>query len=203
MSVFLSFVFGILSSIAAALLLQFFAGRLRLRFSFRRVMSDIRALYGKIRADEFVPDSIVTIDRNSAIVGAILSGFFTFNSIISIATRNERLPDGSRRITTDEARLPRPTALAGHNVLLLICFNDSGTSLDFVYSLLRSEFPQIKEIRTAALYSSASPKMRPRYCAWEVGRGLNASISRIINKMPWMSSEWHHIFASERIIDKH
>jgi hypoxanthine phosphoribosyltransferase len=196
-----SFVVGILSSIAAALILRLVIAKISLRFSFRRVLNDIRSLHSQIDRDRFVPDYIITIDRNGTIVGAILAGYFGVETVISIATVNHRLPDGSRTITVSEAHLPKPEYLYNKALLLVICFNDSGTSLEAVYRCLGTHPFQVKEMRSAALYTSVSPRFKPKYFVREAGRDLKTSVNRIVNKMPWMTREWRHVFARERLTD--
>lgn len=199
---FWSFLIGILSSLAAALILRYALDKLNLLFPFRRVLRDIKLLYREIASSGFKPDYIVTVDRNGTIIGAILAGFFGFETVISIATINERLQDGSRSTIISQAHLPRPEILQGKKLLIVICFNDTGTSLETVYRCFSSAPYKVEELRLAALYTSVSPKLKPKYFALEVGRDLKTSVNSIIYKMPWMSREWRHVLASERLADK-
>jgi len=198
-----SFIIGIISSIAATLILRMLLDKLNLRFSFRRILNDIRSLYSQIIRDDFKPDYIVTIDRNATIIGGILAGYFGLETVISVATSNLRLPNGSRSTEVLKAHLPDPEVLKDKSLLLVICFNDSGKSLEAVHNYLLSPPFEIREIRTAALYTSVSPQIKPKYFAHEVGKDLKTSINRIINKMPWMTREWKHVFANERLPAKH
>ena len=199
MNTVLSLFVGMLSSILAALLLQALASRLNLLFPFRRILGDVRKLYHLIRYDRFDPEFIITVDRNSTIVGSILAGFFGFQTVIAIATVNTRLPDGTRQISISNAHLPLPELLDGKKILLLICFNDTGTSLETVYHCLSNSPFKIAEIRIAALYTSVSPKIKPRYSVLQIGKDVNTSFNRIIYKMPWMSKEWRHVLGEERL----
>jgi len=194
-----AFIVGILSSIAAALILRVAIDKISLRFTFRRVLGDIRRLYAQIEDDGYVPDHIIAIDRNGTIVGAILAGFFGVETVISLATVNHRLADGSRTTVMLEAHLPKAEFLHHKTLLLVICFNDTGTSLEAVYRCLGAPPFEVKEMRSAALYTSVSPRLKPKYFAREVGRDLKTSVNRIVNKMPWMIREWRHVFGRERL----
>jgi hypoxanthine phosphoribosyltransferase len=195
----MSFFIGIISSIVAAFLFRWVLELLDLRFPFRRIMFDITTLYHRIDEDKYVPDLIVSIDRNGTIVGAILAGYFGYETVVSIATINGREKDGSRSIVISEAHLPKPDSIIGKRLLIIICFNDSGSSLEAVYQRLSMPLFSPAEIRMAALYTSVSPKLKPKYFAREVGRDLKTSINNIIYRMPWMVPGWRHVLASERL----
>jgi hypoxanthine phosphoribosyltransferase len=194
-----AFAVGVLASIGAALILRFGVERVSLRFSFRRLLRDIHKLHGRIEGDGFAPDRIVTIDRNGTIVGGMLAGLVGFDTVLAIGTATERLASGERVTIVPSEHLPRPEAVNGKKLLILICFNDTGTSLESVYKALSSPPFAPAEVRLAALYTSVSPKLRPKYFAYEVGRDLKTSINLIVYKMPWMSRDWRHILASERL----
>ena len=75
--------------------------RARLRLRFRAVLSLITDLAGQIERDGFKPDYIVTVDRNSGIVGSIFAGYIGLRAVVSIAAVHRRLPDGSRETRLD------------------------------------------------------------------------------------------------------
>src|ERR1051325_1606611 len=194
----LGFGIGVSSSIVASLLYSVFTLRWASRITFRRVLQDIRLLNRRIGDDGYEPEVIVAIDRNATIVGGILLGFRSLSTVVTISTQKIRKTDGTREVLLDERRMPGRDVLRGKRVLLLICFNESGASLNAVFSYLKSLPDGPLEVRTAAMYSSASPLLVPRYCAREEGRNLPMAVSRIVSRMPWMTSEWRHVLGEER-----
>lgn len=193
-----SVLIGVISSILAALLLKYMIDLVNKRMSFNRIMREIEHLNDLIVKDGYSPDLIVAIDRNSSVVGSILSGFFGLKTIISIATVNTREADGSRRIEISTEHLPNTDLMVNKKILLLICCNDSGTSLGTVFEYFSSLPTPPKEIRTAALFTTVSPQFRPRYYSVEVGEDVKLPMNKIISRMPWMKRGWKHVFGQER-----
>jgi hypoxanthine phosphoribosyltransferase len=199
MATIISFAVGVLSSIAAAWIFLL-REKARLRLRFRAVLSLITGLAGQIERDGFKPDYIVTIDRNSGVVGSILAGYIGLRAVVSIAAVHRRLPGGSRETRLDPLSTQMLPLLAGSKVLVLICCNDSGTSLNHVVRALQElgkDAPA--DIRTAALYTTISPAILPDYKAVVVGRDTRRSMNQIISRLPWMGHGWRHMLAAERI----
>ena len=197
MSIAISLAVGVLSSlVATAVVLLRQRARLRLRMN--PVLHLIEQLARRIVADNYIFDYVVTIDRNSAVAGTILAGNFGLRSAISVTTQNTRRPDGSRDISLDEVSAHVLTALGGKRLLVFICCNDSGTSLNFVVESLKQLSDPPAEIRTAALYSSQSPAIMPRYRVVVVGRDTRQSMNDILERLPWVTKQWLHPLAQER-----
>jgi hypoxanthine phosphoribosyltransferase len=194
-----SFVVGVLSSLAASWVLLL-RERARLRLRFRAILAHIVTLAKQLEQDDYIPDYIVTVDRNSGVVGSILAGHIGLKSVVSVSTVNHRLPDGSREIRLDPLSAGALRLLKGVRVLVLICCNDTGTSLGYVVRFLRelgNDGPC--EIRTAAIYTSVSPAIRPTYRVVLVGHQTRQSMNRIISRLPWMTSGWQHVLGTERL----
>jgi len=191
---------GVASSIIAALILIYAIEIYKSRVTFGTVMKNVVKLHKLIVGDGFVPDLIVAIDRNSSVVGAMLSGYFGLKAIISIATINTREPDGSRKINISPDHLPQAEVISKRKLLILICCNDSGTSLATVYDYFASIIEAPGEIRTAALYTTISPRLKPQYFSVEVGEDIKVPMNKIISRMPWMYPGWNHVFGKERKI---
>lgn len=197
MEIALSFGIGVASSVLAAWLLLL-RQRTRLRLRFSGVVGLILNLVDQLDKDGFHPDYIVTVDRNSGVVGSILAGHLGLRSVVSVSTVNSRLVDGSRTVRLDEHSLSALAPLKGADVLVLICCNDSGTSLGCVVNYLRlTVHPH--ELRCAALYTTPSPAIMPQYHAVIVGKDTKTSMNRIVSRLPWMTNRWVHVLRSERL----
>jgi hypoxanthine phosphoribosyltransferase len=195
----LSFALGVLSSLVASWLL-FVRARRQYRPRFRSILNLIVGLARTMKEDDFKPDEIVAIDRNGGVVGSILAGHVGLKAVVSVATINKRLSDGSRTIEISPTSLGSLSCLAEKNVLVIICCNDSGTSLGHVVGHLRALGPLVPtEIRTAAVYSSLSPNFRPTYVGAIVGRDTRKSMNEILSSLPWMTPGWNHVFGFERL----
>jgi len=68
------------------------------------------------------------------------------------------------------------------------------TMYDYIHA--RRDRPQ--DIRTAALYSTSAPLLKPRYWAAEIGQGIKKTTNAIITGMPWMEDGWIHPLSEER-----
>jgi hypoxanthine phosphoribosyltransferase len=199
MTIIVGFLVGILSSLAATWIV-FLRGKARLRLRFGNVVSVIVKVARQLELDNFSPQYIVTVDRNSGVVGSILAGYIGLRAVVSVACEHRRLPDGSRETRLDDVSSQTLPLLRGSRLLVLICCNDSGTSLNCVVDYLRAlgkDAPA--EIRTAAIYTSVSPIIVPTYKGVIVGRDIRKPMSQIISKLPWMTKEWRHVLAKERL----
>ena len=194
----LTFIFGIASSIAAALLLAIIANKRAVRFSFRRVMRDILKLSMLLKTDDYEPDLLVGIDRNGSIIASILAGHLGLRSILSADTHTTRTVDGSRYVVLSDVHKPPEGTLTGKTILLVACFVDTGKTADAVYQYYRSRSDAPNDVRLAALYVTPAPILKPRYHVKMVGKDINAPISRVMHKMPWMTKEWRYSFPGER-----
>jgi hypoxanthine phosphoribosyltransferase len=179
-----AFAIGVLSSIAAALTLKYIADKYATHISFRRTFKSIMTLNRKIQADGYLPDYIISVDRNGSIVGGILSGYLSLHPIIAAGTETVRQPDGSRRVKLSEPYSSCGGVLSGKRVLIVACFVDTGSSLETIYEYYASLPDGPAEIRTASLYTTTSPRFKPKYFIYEVGRDVKVSLSQIIPKMP-------------------
>jgi len=194
-----SFVIGIMSSLAATCIV-FLRGKARLRLRFRTIVALIVRMARQLELDNYVPQYIVTIDRHSGVVGSILAGHVGLRAVVSVACQHRRLPDGARETRLDDVSARTLSLLRGSRVLVLICCNDSGTSLSCVVNHLRNlgENAPI-EVRTAAIYTSVSPVIVPKYKGVVVGRDTNKPMNKIISQLPWATEGWRHILGKERL----
>ena len=195
---FTAFVVGVVASVIASIIYGLWLRKSELRFSFPQILSYVLDLVNSIESDEFRPDFVVTIDRNSAIVGGIIAGHIGLKNIIAASTDNKRMEDGSRTIEVVDELFPKKDFMSGKNVLLFICFNDSGTSLDTIYHYLAESDHPPATIRSAALFTSASPKLLPQYYVKKIGVNLKTPINQLMPKMPWVTKSWKHVLARER-----
>ena len=194
----IAFGIGVISSIVAALIVRFAFDKLSLRFSFGRIMTDLRRIHSQMIDDGFTPDLVVTVDRSGTIVGGIWAGFIGLQTAFAIPTLTERLSTGERFTIVPPDRLPRPEAINGKKLLIFNCYNDTGSALEAVYQELTKHPFAPADVKLASLYTTMSPRVKPRYFAAEVGRDLNTSMNKLFFKMPWMAKEWRHALASER-----
>jgi len=194
----LSFAVGVISSLAASGLIVS-RQRARSRTSFGAILRQIIRLADQLKTDNYHPDVIVTVDRSGAVVGGILSGYLGHRSIVAVSTINERRLDGSRSIELDPISHYAFEGLSNKRVLLLICCNDSGTSLSFVHSQLVGASEPPLEIRTAAIYSSYRPGFKPTYVMTVVGRDTKKTMAEILPNLPWMARGWTHVLGQERL----
>jgi hypoxanthine phosphoribosyltransferase len=188
---------GIASSVIAAVLI---ASRRKLRrnFTFRAVHRTIGRLHQQIVRDGYDPEYVVAIDRNSGVVGSILVGSLGLSSIVSVSTINRREPDGSRTITIDPVHEAALRKLGKRRVLVLICCNDSGTSLNYVTAHLAALRVPPATVRTAALYSSQSPAVQARYVGAVAGKDFKYTMPQVLERLPWVDSKWRLQLAAER-----
>jgi hypoxanthine phosphoribosyltransferase len=198
MNEILSFFIGFMSSFMAGAFTVYLVRFRNKRFSFKRIMKEVSYLHSKIENDGYKPDIIITIDRNGAIIGSILSGFLGLKSIISIATINKRNSEGKRTIKISEDHFINLEIIRDKNVLIFIGFNSSGTALETVYSYIKSSDHKAKKIMTASLYTTVSPKFKPKYFSQQVGEKNKQSIIEVLSKMPWMTEKWIHVMGNER-----
>lgn len=194
----LSFGVGVMSSIAAWALSIAILSWLEVRFTFRRAQNIVDDFAANLISDGFNPDYILAIDRNSTILGTLLAGQLGLRTVISVATENRRNIDGSRAITLAEGYLCNLDTLAGKNLLVFIAFNNSRTSLQLVYDHLQAACGAGSDIRTAAFYSSPSPRMIPRYVALKSAKRGERSAIRLMDKMPWATKSWKRALREER-----
>ena len=127
-----------------------------------------------------------------------MAGITGLSAATTVSLIKERRVDGSRSIAfaeIDELMLP---GLAGKNVLVLICCNDSGATLAYAIERLNGLSPRPLAIRTAALYSAPSPLFKPNYVSAIVGKDTTKTMSQILAGLPWVSGSWVHPFGKER-----
>lgn len=198
MNEILTLVIGIVSSLIAAIIIVYFVKFRDRKISFKKVMHHITQLHCKIENDGFKPDLIITIDRNGAIIGSILSGFFGLKSIVSVATINKRNSNGIRTIKISQDHCINLEIIQNKNVLLFIGFNSSGTSLETIYKYLKDSKFKPKKIVTASLYTTTSPKFKPKYYSQVAGEKNKLTIIELLKRMPWMTKKWIHVLGNER-----
>ena len=194
----LSFVIGIVASLVASWVVVS-RERAHSRTSFGSIVRQIVELAEQLKIDEYDPDIIMTIDRSGAIVGAVLAGHLGQRSIVAVTTVNHRRADGSRSIELDPISHYAFEGISSKRVLLVICCNDSGTSLSFVHRQLVGLKDPPLEIRTAAIYSSYSPGFKPTYAITIVGRDTRKTMAQILPNLPWMTRGWHYVLGQERL----
>lgn len=197
----MGFLWGILSSVAAAVLLAL-TSRIPLmgrRVPFRIVMKDTRRLAEVINADNSCrPEVILGINRSGAIIAAVLCGLIGNIAISApcvVALDLERR-DGKRhtRIGPHAPDLSNVT-----RILLVSCTNDTGAGLEAVLDWLVTESKSGFEVYTAALYSNPKSIIKPRYVGREAGDGVFNQMDRYLTRMPWMVTGWRHDLANERL----
>jgi hypoxanthine phosphoribosyltransferase len=193
MSHVISFFIGVCSSIVAAIIVWMVAGKHSRHFSFQRVFKDIMTLWKMIQADNFSPDYVVGVDRNGCIVASILSGYLGVTTIIAAGTESVRHNDGSRDVLLSKVHLPQSGVLSGKKLLIVCCFVDTGSAMRIIYDYYTSLPDRPSEIRTAALYTTVSPRFKPRYYVCEIGKDIKLSIEQMIQRMPWMNSNWKYL----------
>lgn len=187
------FFIGVCSSIVATIVIWFVAGKYSRHFSFRRVFKDIMTLRKMIQADNFLPDYVVGVDRNGCIVASILSGYLGVTTIIAAGTENVRHNDGSRDVLLSKVHLPQSGVLSGKKLLIVCCFVDTGSALRVIHDYYSSLPDRPSEIKTAALYTTVSPRFKPRYYVCEIGKDIKLSIEQMIQRMPWINSDWKYL----------
>lgn len=192
-----SFIVGTCSSIFAAWILLF-RRRSKFRLRFNSVIALIGELADEIAKDGYDYDHIVSIGRNSGIAGSIMAGMVGLDAVVSLSLKKRRLPDGNRSIDLDNVARDSLGAMSQKKVLVLICCNDSGATLQFVVGKLKEVSPPPTEIRTAALYTAPSPLYRPHYSSVVVGHDTKKTMTEILHGLPWTSDRWIHPFRSER-----
>jgi hypoxanthine phosphoribosyltransferase len=127
-----------------------------------------------------------------------MSGAFGLLPPVSVGTVNVRGVDGVRTVSIDSAYTANLECLGSKRVLLFICCNDSGTSLTYARDYLRACRSPPAQIRTAALYSSLSPSLKPRYVAVHVGLDTNQQMNRVLRSLPWVTKDWRLVLPEER-----
>jgi hypoxanthine phosphoribosyltransferase len=190
MNLFLSFVLGVASSLVASWII-FLRRRAKFRLRLQNVLGLITKIADEIRADGFAPDYIVAIDRNSGVVGSILAGHVGIRSIVAVTTVSRRRSNGSREVTLEPISEEILTLLKGQKVLVMVCCNNTGTSLKFVVDFLHdlgSEGPAT--VKTAATYTSSRPSIHPSYSGAVAGRDTRRAIDHIMVNLPWVTSRW-------------
>lgn len=190
------FVVGILSSLAATYML-FYRTRIKYSMKFEKILSLVDDIKEKMKHDGFDYEFIVTLGRNSGVIGSILSGQSNLNSIISVGMKKIRLSNGERTIEFDEFSESIFKKLKGRKVLLLICCNDSGASLRYGFDRILRNSPAI--LKTFAVYTMPSPIFKPDYHCIVVGVDTKKTMTEILNGLPWTKSRWIHPFGNERI----
>lgn len=195
----LSFLVGVLSSLAATGLL-ILRQRAKYRMGFRSITRLIENLGDDIDRSGFRFDRIVAIGRNSGVVGSILAGQVGLDAIVSVNTTKERSVDGERTISIDEASRRSLDCVCGKKVLVLICCNDSGATLAYVVRVLKESNSPPLEIRTASIYTSPSPAYKAQYNAVVLERDSSKTMSTILERLPWVSPKWRHPLPGERPI---
>lgn len=191
-----SFVVGILSSLVVAALLDLRARR-RFRLRFQSILHLIESLADTITHDGFRFDYVVAVGRNSGVAGSILAGQCGLTAVVSVSTLKHRLPDGSRSIAFDDVSAAILPVMAGRRILVFLCCNDSGSTLEFVVRALEG-LPEPPVVRTAALYTTPSPSFMPQYRAVTLEQDSNQSMTKILSGLPWVSAKWLHPLGAER-----
>jgi len=155
-------------------------------------------LYRQIDDDKYQPDYVIGIDRNGSIIASILSGYLGTRAIITAHTETIRYPDGSRSVNLRNEHLPPESNFSGKKILITACFVDTGSALEVVYKYFADLSNGPEEIRTAAIFATSSPRMKPKYLVHEIGKGIKTSIGRVMHAMPWMKQGWKYVLANER-----
>lgn len=192
-----SFMVGTLSSIFATWLILI-RKKTRFRLHFNSVVALVSDLADAIAKDGYDYDHVLALGRNSGVVGSILAGMVGLDAVVSISMLKRRLADGNRTIELDDAGENVLPTMCGKKVLVLLCCNDSGASLQYIVRRLEALDPNPSEIRTAALYTAPSPVFKPTYSAVTVGNDTKKTMTDILHGLPWASKRWIHPFEKER-----
>lgn len=193
-----SFILGLLSSLAASWIIKRLASHYAHRLSFSAILDNINIIRKQLDEEDFVPDFIIAIDRNASIIGSILAGLISVRSVQNILTETNRNPDGSRSMEIIKEASPRADIYRNKNILIMTCFNESGQTLKLVHDYISSVQYPPQKIRTAALFTSASPLFKPHFYAKEVGSTIKTPMIVLMKSMPWMIRGWRHILPKER-----
>jgi hypoxanthine phosphoribosyltransferase len=192
-----SFLIGVLSGLAAWALSIALMNWWEIRFTFARVQKMTEELATNLVSDGFRPDYVVAIDRNATILGTLLAGLLGLRTVVSVSTENKRLADGSRLTCVSDGYLCDVQALCGKKILVFIGFNNSGTSLETVYNRLVDACGGQSDIRTAAFYTSPSPRLMPQYLAVGTQSGTRSAV-QMMDRMPWATKSWKRVLREER-----
>lgn len=195
MELAISFVLGVVSSVTATYLM-IMRGQLRYSLRFQSIIRLIHKLRQEIENDSFSYEYILALGRNSGVIASVLAGFSGTRSALTVTLLKERLSTGERTIAFDDFGEVMVSHLTGKRVLVIICCNDSGASLQ--YAVEKLKLSNVAELRTAALYSSPSPSFKPDYASVIVGRDTKLTMSEILARLPWARPGWVHPFAKER-----
>lgn len=195
-----NFLVGVLSSIVAAVVITV-AARLRFfgrRVPFKRVLLDTLHLARLIQNGGFRPEAVVAVNRSGAVVGAILCGVLddltTRTPLVVGLTLGRH--DGKRITSINQGA---PSLRSFKRIVVVSCVNDSGSGQIAVTNWIAQQAPTV-EVMTAAVYSNTKALIHPDYVARTLnpgGGGLSAN--KLLTRMPWMASGWHHDLSGERL----
>lgn len=125
-------------------------------------------LYHKIKSDNFVPDFLVGLSRGGLVPLGFLAGEQMFDNR---ATKIINVKSYSKSGCQAELRVILPMHLedmqAAKSILIIDDLVDSGKTLDYVYALFKTTFPNAV-IKTATLFYKASSKIKPDYYVQEI-----------------------------------
>jgi hypoxanthine phosphoribosyltransferase len=193
------FLLGVISSLAAAGLLSVFTAAriLRRRVPFNLFLADVRKLVEQVNHDSgFAPQAVVAINRNGAIVGAILGGLLdslTTRSPLVIGLSLRR--SSGRRETTVNTGLPSFDDIK--TAIVVCCVNDTGNALKLATDWLKENEPHVS-FKTAALYSTSNSIIHPDYIGRLIHVNQRPSVNKFMTRMPWMTKGWRHDLPDER-----
>lgn len=197
MSTIASFALGVISSLVATWILVL-QQRTRYRLRFQPVLQQIRSLAAQVRKSGYQFDHIVAIGRNSGVAGSILAGQFGLTAVVSVSTSKVRQADGRRTLALDLVSKAALGALSGERLLVFICCNDSGSTLEAVANYLEQLPSPPVDMKTAALYTAPSPSFMANFNAVVLEKDARYSMSKVLNGLPWVTDEWLHPLAGER-----
>ncbi len=125
-------------------------------------------LYHKIKSDNFAPDFLVGLSRGGLVPLGFLAGEQMFDNR---ATKIINVKSYSKSGCQTELRVILPMHLedmqAAKSILIIDDLVDSGKTLDYVYALFKTTFPNAA-IKTATLFYKTSSKIKPDYYVQEI-----------------------------------
>lgn len=188
----ISFFLGISTSIIGSYIVKYLLERFYGKVRFSSILKAIDSLLVQFQSENFHPDFIVGIGRNGAVVASILSGHLGRRTILTTNLRDKWTQPNIRKTTIEASYMPSPEALHQKKILLVTCFVNSGSALKASYDhyLETTMKAPPAQIRTAAIFTTVDPIMKPELFVYEIGKNYRIPMYKIMRKLPWMRSGW-------------
>ncbi len=191
--ILIAFAVGVASSLAAWYLALFVLERFLGRVRFRTILDSVDKLAMLLAKVDFIPDYIVGVGRNGAIVASILSGQLGLRTIMT-ASLQTHWTATRRETILETSYMPRPEALRGKKLLLVTCFVNTGAAMIAAYDHYSHLDPEAMpaEIRTASIFTAPDPILKPDFYVIETERTTGLPMRKIMRRLPWMRAHWQN-----------